>query len=1107
MSEERLQELAQIEQALAALEAQRSLLGDEIVDTALAPLQEKLVSLRARGEGERKQLTILFARVTGLGPLVDPAAIEEANAFFTMLWPRLDAIVAANGGIVDKHVGARLMALFGTPVAHEDDARRAVRAALQMREVVAGLDPSGLRSLAVEAGGLQLRAGLNTGPAVVGQVGATGGLTAVGDTVNVASRLEEAADAGAILVGHDTYRHVRGYFDVDELPPLQVKGKSRPLRTYLIRVERPRAFPLQPQPVAGLESDTVGRDAEIALLRQTLAEVVELGEPRIVTIVGDAGVGKSRLLFELQNWMELSSTSFWLFRGQVEQQSATIPFALVRSLLSFRFQILENDSPAVARRKLEEGIGAFLGEAGQETAHFIGHLAGFDFGDSSYLRGILDDPRQIQGRAFHYFAQFLRVMAGQDPVVLFLESMQWVDAGSVALAEYLWQNSRDCPILIVIAARPAAIERGPPWLPQGQDDPFHRLIRLEPLGVDDSRELVRSILRRLPAVPASLEALVVEKAAGNPFYIEEIIRMLIDDGVLLPGDESWELRMERLVPDRVPPTLTGVLQARLDALTAAERDVLQRAAVVGELFWDGAVAALRDLAGAEAEGLPAVAPLLVQLEQKEMVVHHEQSAFAGCREYRFKHAILHSVTYESVLLRRRRAYHGASAAWLAEHAGERVGEYAGLIAGHYELASREDEAARWYARAARGAYQSYLPGDAIRYYQKALEYLPAAGGSREARVDLYQGLGDMLWRQARRSEALAMYEAMREAAAAAGDLLLEARACNDLARVHRYLGQMRDGIAFAEEAEALAMRAGPAAGVELARAVATQGWNYHGLGQLEEAVSLGQRAQALSQNAGAEQELALALNLLGVTHTALGDYERGAAYAQEALQLYRRLGHRWGVGIISNNLGENARARGDFRAALGHYEEALAIASETGNYESAISCYNNIGGVRLALGEAEAAEEALRQALARVGDRGWFGLSESYRFLAAACLALQRPDEALAAAQRALALARAGGQQDFLGAAWRMLGRVAAALGQPAAPAPGEAALSAVACFERSAAIFAEAGMAAERAQTLYAWGDYLLPQDQAAGERLQEEARQQFAALGLPLDVVKMGA
>jgi tetratricopeptide (TPR) repeat protein len=636
-----------------------------------------------------------------------------------------------------------------------------------------------------------------------------------------------------------------------------------------------------------------------------------------------------------------------------------------------------------------------------------------------------------------------------------------------------------------------------------------------PLSSDESRELVASFLRELPEIPGVLEELIVEKAAGNPFYIEEMIRMLIDDGVIVPGEDGWQLRMEQLVPDRVPPTLTGVLQARLDALTAAERDVLQRAAVVGEQFWDGTVAALRALAGGGAEGLPAVSALLDLLEQREMVVRQGQSAFADSREYRFKHAILHSVTYESVLLRRRRSYHGAIAEWLIENAGERAGEYAGLIGSHWEQAGNPAEAAAWYLRAAQGAQKAVLPGEAIRYYQKALDYLPEGEETALLRAGLYQGYGDMLWRQARRSEAVAMYQAMRETAAGVNDFLLEARACNDLARVHRYLGQMHQGIGFARQAEVLARRAGQGgdeaasqrAQVELARAVATQGWNYHGLGQPEEAIALGERALGLARAAEKPPVIALALNLLGVAHTALGNHERGAHYGQEALELYRMTGHRWGVGIISNNLGENARARGDFERALGYYEDALAIARETGNRESAISCFNNIGGVRLALGQPAAAEAALREVFARVGDRGWFGLSETSRYLAAAHLAQGRQEEALRAAQQALALAREGGQRDLAGAAWRILGRVAGESGAAVAPGADEAPLPAEACFERSAAIFQEAGMAMEHAHTLYAWGGCMRKHDPEAGARLQAEAEAQFKALGLPLDVVKMEA
>src|SRR5690606_22509205 len=216
----------------------------------------------------------------------------------------------------------------------------------------------------------------------------------------------------------------------------------------------------------------------IAELRAAFEEALVGDSPRVVTVVGEAGVGKTRLVYELQNWVELLERRFWLFRGQAEAQSANLPYALVRNMLSFRFQILESDSPDVARRKLEDGIAAFIGSRAAETAHLIGHLVGFDFSDSPYLRGILDDAPHIRGRAFHTFAQFLRSMAAVQPVVLLMENMQWVDAGSIALAEYLWQNCRGCPLFILATARPEFLERWPAWAPPEGSDPRRTVLNL-----------------------------------------------------------------------------------------------------------------------------------------------------------------------------------------------------------------------------------------------------------------------------------------------------------------------------------------------------------------------------------------------------------------------------------------------------------------------------------------------------------------------------------------------------------------------------------------------------------------------------------------------------
>jgi tetratricopeptide (TPR) repeat protein len=344
-----------------------------------------------------------------------------------------------------------------------------------------------------------------------------------------------------------------------------------------------------------------------------------------------------------------------------------------------------------------------------------------------------------------------------------------------------------------------------------------------------------------------------------------------------------------------------------------------------------------------------------------------------------------------------------------------------------------------------------------------------------------------------------MYEAMQQLAEVSGNIAAEVRAWNLLARAHRYLGQARHGLECARRAEILA-RAEDISRKDLARALAMQGWCYHALGQPEQAIDLAERGWALSREADARREMALNLNLLGVAHDSLGRYEEGATYGYRALEVYRAMGNRWGMGIISNNLGENARARGDYATALRYCEQALTVATETGNRESQISCYNNMGGARLGLGQFEAAEEALQEVLARVRNRDWFGLSETYRFLAEAYLGQKRTKAALAAAREALAIAEEKEQPDAAGSAWRVLGQVAATLDQPIrVDTVGEIDMPASKCFAESERSFAAAGMAAERARVLHAWGNY----EQKRGnwedaKRLSTKAESIYKQLGI---------
>ncbi|MCI0354406.1 MAG: hypothetical protein L0099_05100, partial [Acidobacteria bacterium] len=364
----------------------------------------------------------------------------------------------------------------------------------------------------------------------------------------------------------------------------------------------------------------------------------------------------------------------------------------------------------------------------------------------------------------------------------------------------------------------------------------------------DSRRLVAEILRKAPEIPQALQDLIVSRAEGNPFYIEELIKMLIESGVILTGDEHWHVVLERLADVRVPATLTGVLESRLDGLPAPERETLQKASVVGRVFWSNVVEHLRN---PEMEGdtpQAAANERLSALRRKELIFGRETSAFAGTREYIFKHVILHDVTYESVLKRLRRAYHAQVAACLIDLAGERMGEYAGRIGEHYERADAWAQAAEWYGRAGKQAQDTYAPEAAIGYYQKALKLWASdtnlSAAQLEQRLKVYEGLGDMLVTQARYKEGMETYTAMRATAEAAADVPAQVRAWYGLSQAQSDQGDQRAALESATQAEAVARAAG--ARLDLSMALWMKGKTLFRLGDAEAALALGEQMLTLA---------------------------------------------------------------------------------------------------------------------------------------------------------------------------------------------------------------------------------------------------------------------
>ncbi len=1114
---------------------------------------------------QRKQITVLFADFAGFEELSEGADAEEVREVLDALWRRVDACVAQYGGAVERHVGETVVALWGASEAHEDDPERAVHAALAIEEAAREFSSAELRTLTTELpeAGQEwpMRVGISTGFVLLGTSGTTGEFTATGEAVNLASRIQRSAHEGGVLVSHETYRHVRGVFDVQAPESLKIKGRAEPVEVYRVLRAKPRAFRVRTRGVEGIETRMIGRKGELRGLTDALETVFEDGELHAVTVVGDAGLGKSRLLYEFSNRVELLPDTWYIFNGRAGEAMQGLPYSLVRDLFSFRFEIQDSDPPNVAREKLEHGIFALSGGAGGEEeatmrAHFIGQLIGFDFTESRHLSGILDDVRQIHDRAFRYAAQFFAEAARRLPLILFLDDIHWADDGSLDFIDYLARHCADAPVLVLCLARPTLLERRPAW---GEGVERHTRVMLQPLSKKESRQLVEEILRQAQTVPPSLRELVVTGAEGNPFYVEELIKMLIDQKVIVPGAEVWGVDTSRLGEVKVPPTLTGVLQARLDNLTTGEKTVMQRASVVGRIFWDDAVEYLgagptlaserETVVRGGAAGEEGIGDILESLRRKELIYRRESSVYAGAGEYTFKHALLRDVTYESVLRKERRVYHRRAADWLARTGGERVGEYAGVIAEHYERAQVFDAAAEWYGRAGRQARETYAPETAIKYYRKAIAFLSAEpkrdataahaspqtaeqspaqtvsavaqGGSvsgggaklsesakRLRLLEWSEGLGEVLRIQSRYAEALAAYEEMRAAAEAVGDRVAQARAWNEIALVEASKGDNRAMLESTERAAALAREAGrqEQARTELARALNLQSQASTRLGDARAGMMLGDQALALAGGSGegGQSERADSLKSLGMAYHQLGRFEHAESCKEQALALYREMENRRGVGNMLNSLGETARLRGDYGKALARYREALAIARETGNRNGEMLYLGNLGAARAGLGDYAAAEADLRQSIHLAESVGYYGISENYRFLSEALLGQGNLAESLEAAKRALELGRRTENQEHIGEAWRVLGLIASHTSAPVSV--GDETRDAAACFAESLRLFQHIGMEAERARALRDWSRHETKHgDAARGETMWRESLDIFTRLQMRPEVERM--
>jgi predicted ATPase/class 3 adenylate cyclase/tRNA A-37 threonylcarbamoyl transferase component Bud32 len=918
---------------------------------------------------QQKQVTVLYANLAEFMEIV-VEAVEDSHAMRQSLWQRLDEVIVEYGGTIDTHTGDTVLALWGVQSVREDDPEQAVRAALAMQQAVAAAFAEVKTSTSdVDFGfspldgdddePLPVQVGIHTGLTLLTRSQESGSYSASGPTVNMTARLEQSAPVGGILISPETYNYVRGVFLIEGLDPIRFRGRKQAVQLYLVKGVKPRTFRQTTPAVEGIDTRTIGREAELKQLIEALEMATEDEETQVVTVVSEAGLGKTRLLYELSEWEEKLEGDFFYFPTHTTPQMVHQPFALFRELFSFRFEIHDSDSLDVVQAKFEQGLAGFIGPDTTEQAHIIAHLLGFTFPDSPYLQN--RDPQQLNSLAQKYLTDFFVTASRRTTISegnlalgawLQFENIHWADDRSLDFINHLVESQPDLRLVITCTTRPSLYERRTSW-GSGQD--FHQRLDLRPLSRRDSRKLVKEILQKVDHIPKELRDLIVDRAEGNPFYMEELVKMLVEDRVVLKGDEVWVVELERLAQARVPGTLTGLLQARLDSLLPEERITLQRASVVGRVFWAGTVKALH-----AADNLTVdVDHALAVLSSRELISIREETTFSGVPEYIFKSTMLHDVTYDSILKRQQRSYHYQVAKWLVEVSGARAGEYSSLIAEHYQIAGENVLAAEYLYRAGEQATAVSAYVEAGSFFERALALVTGQVDSETRRLQaaLQYQLGGIYIDQGQWAAGDKHLQASLSLARELGDTKRSVEALANLGQSAVKQGNFAGAETYLHEALTLARETGDKA--NMAFALMWLGGNALFQKEFEQSETYMLEALALAREAGAQALEARTLNILGENARYQDKYVDAAAYYQEALSIYRTLDNQFGTALISSNLGHVAAALGDVKTAFSHYLRALQISIEIQAMQIVLETLAGLAGLKVAGGEAERALELL----------------------------------------------------------------------------------------------------------------------------------------------------
>ncbi len=823
----------------------------------------KVVKPETGAESERKHVTVLFSDLSGYTAMSEKLDPEELKEIMSRIFGEIAQVVAKYEGFIEKFVGDAVMALFGVPKAHEDDPIRAIKVAQEIHELVHALSPEVEKRIEQP---ISMHTGINTGLVVTGEVNMEKGTHGVaGDTINVTSRLQGLAKAGEILVSQDTYRQAEGYFTFERLEPAKVKGKAKPIISYRVIGETRVRTRFEAAEQRGFTPYT-GREQELSALHACLEKTMA-GQGQFVTVVGEAGIGKSRLLLEFRHNLDRERVT--MLQGRCQAYGTDTPYLPMVNALRRGLNLGEDDSPAQLLEKAVTNIRAIDSDLEPYIPHYL-HLLSIPSDEYSM-------PQDLKGeelrRAFQEaLAAILTLNTQRKPMVLILEDWHWADEASDMAVKHLTDMIAPYPMMLVVLYRPE-YESG--W---GSLE-IHTPLLLKPLSRSNTADIVKSTFQA-SGLPEGLAYIIHERTEGNPLFIEEVANSLVEQGAVLVENQQPVLT-QPVDALELPDTVQAVISSRFDRLDGKAQETLRLASVIGREF-------ARRILQRITPDPEEISKPLEDLKTLELI---QQIRVLPGAEYIFKHVLTQVVVYESLLLKRRKELHGLVGQVIEEFYADRLEEHYEALAHHYWKSAYPEKAIHYLELAGEKATKYFSLGEARRHYRAAIDLLDSLERSTETKSSYI----DLSLKWAEVSHYVASEEHLKileRSLKFAQDLQDETR----LARITYWIGRM-----------------------------------HYSLGNMVQALSYYERCIEMAGELKDEGMLALPYNVIGRTAWSTAEYAKGIDYLEKGIPMMERLGNLEEVTYSTGLLGAIYVATGNFEKGFHFLNKALEMSIKIGN--------------------------------------------------------------------------------------------------------------------------------------------------------------------------------